>query len=61
MIITRTPYRISFLGGGSDIAGFYEKSYGKVLSATIQQYIYIFRYTLALIQMKHELSITVRK
>lgn len=41
MIITRTPYRISFMGGGSDIASFYEKSYGTVLSAAIQQYMYI--------------------
>lgn len=25
MIITRTPFRMSFAGGGSDIASFYEK------------------------------------
>ena len=41
MIITRTPYRVSFLGGGSDIASFYEKSPGAVLSTSIQQYMYI--------------------
>ena len=41
MIVTRTPYRISFMGGGSDISSFYEKSYGTVLSAAIQQYMYI--------------------
>lgn len=41
MIITRTPYRVSFLGGGSDIAGFYEKTSGMVISTSIQQYMYI--------------------
>ena len=41
MIITRTPYRVSFLGGGSDIARFYEKTPGMVISTSIQQYMYI--------------------
>lgn len=41
MIITRTPYRVSFLGGGSDIAGFYKKTPGAVISTSIQQYMYI--------------------
>jgi len=41
MIITRTPLRISFLGGGSDFPAFYEEQEGLVLGATIQKYIYI--------------------
>lgn len=41
MIITRTPFRMSFAGGGSDIASFYEKHGGCVLSTTINKYMYI--------------------
>jgi len=41
MIITRTPLRISFSGGGSDMAGFYERHEGCVLSASINKYMYI--------------------
>jgi D-glycero-alpha-D-manno-heptose-7-phosphate kinase len=41
MIITRTPFRISFVGGGSDIKEFYQHSTGAVLSTTINKYMYI--------------------
>lgn len=41
MIITRTPFRISFVGGGSDLAAFYEKSPGAVISTSINKYMYI--------------------
>ena len=41
MIITKTPYRISFFGGGSDYPNWYNKFGGKVLSTTIDKYIYI--------------------
>lgn len=41
MIITRTPFRISFAGGGSDIASFYQKHGGCVLSTSINKYMYI--------------------
>jgi D-glycero-alpha-D-manno-heptose-7-phosphate kinase len=41
MIITRTPFRISFAGGGSDLRSFYSKRDGCVLSATINKYMYI--------------------
>lgn len=41
MIITRTPFRISFFGGGTDLPGFYEEHEGAVLSATIDKYMYI--------------------
>ena len=41
MIITRTPFRISFAGGGTDMASFYKKEAGAVLSTTIDKYMYI--------------------
>jgi len=42
MIITRTPVRISFAGGGTDIPGFYEEHGGAVVSITINKYFYSF-------------------
>ena len=42
MIITRTPFRISFVGGGSDMEGFYKYSQGAVLSTTINKFMYIY-------------------
>ena len=41
MIITKTPYRISFFGGGSDYPEWYMKHGGAVLSTTIDKYIYL--------------------
>lgn len=41
MIITKTPFRVSFAGGGSDMADFYEKFGGCVLSTTINKYCYL--------------------
>lgn len=44
MIISRTPLRASFFGGGSDLSGYYKNSargYGAVLSTAIDMYIYI--------------------
>ncbi len=41
MIITRTPFRISFFGGGTDFPAFYREHGGAVLSATINKYCYI--------------------
>ena len=41
MIITKTPYRISFFGGGSDYPDWFNKYNGQVLSATINKHIYI--------------------
>jgi D-glycero-alpha-D-manno-heptose-7-phosphate kinase len=41
MIVTKTPFRISFFGGGSDLPSFYQKSPGMVVSATIDRYLYI--------------------
>jgi len=41
MIITRTPYRISFFGGGTDYPNWYRKHGGAVLATTIDKYCYI--------------------
>lgn len=42
MIITRTPFRVSFVGGGTDLPDFYSRNgYGAVISAAIQKYMYI--------------------
>jgi len=41
MIISRTPLRISFVGGGTDMDYFYKKHNGAVISAAIDKYIYL--------------------
>jgi D-glycero-alpha-D-manno-heptose-7-phosphate kinase len=41
LIISRTPLRISFAGGGSDLPAFYHQEPGAVLSTAINKYIYI--------------------
>ena len=41
MIITRTPFRISFAGGGTDLKAYYSKEPGKVISSSITNYIYV--------------------
>ena len=41
MIISRTPFRISFLGGGTDLPSFYQEEEGAVLSTAIDKYMYI--------------------
>lgn len=41
MIITKTPFRISFAGGGSDLPEFYREHGGCVLSTSINRYMYI--------------------
>lgn len=41
MILTRTPLRISFVGGGTDMPWFYNEHEGAVISATIDKYVYV--------------------
>jgi D-glycero-alpha-D-manno-heptose-7-phosphate kinase len=41
MLIVRTPLRISFAGGGSDLAAYYHHAPGAVVSTAINKYIYI--------------------
>jgi D-glycero-alpha-D-manno-heptose-7-phosphate kinase len=41
IVVTRTPLRVSFAGGGTDLAEFYERDYGAVFSAAIDKYIFV--------------------
>ena len=41
MIITKTPLRITFAGGGSDMASYYGEHPGTCISATINKYVYV--------------------
>ena len=41
MILTRTPLRISFVGGGSDRPSFYNEEPGACVAAAINQYVYV--------------------
>src|SRR5258707_2704272 len=41
MIISRTPYRIAFFGGGTDYPAWYRQHGGTVLAATINKYCYL--------------------
>lgn len=41
MIITRTPLRVSLVGGGTDMPAFFTKQYGAVVSFAIDKYVYV--------------------
>src|SRR4051812_48215286 len=41
MIISRTPLRMSFVGGGSDLPEFYREDGGAVISTSINRYVYV--------------------
>lgn len=41
MIITRTPFRMSFFGGGTDIESFFRQYGGSVISTTFDKYCYV--------------------
>jgi len=41
MIVSKTPFRMSFVGGGSDLPAFYREEAGAVLSTSIDKYMYI--------------------
>lgn len=41
MIITKTPFRMSFFGGGTDIPSFFQEYGGAVLSTTFDKYCYV--------------------
>lgn len=41
MIVTRTPLRVSFAGGGTDLAAFYDHEDGAVFSTAIARYVYV--------------------
>lgn len=41
MIISKTPLRVSFAGGGTDIHDYYKTGYGAVVSSAIKKYVYV--------------------
>ncbi|MFC1941141.1 GHMP kinase [Chloroflexota bacterium] len=41
MIISKTPFRMSFTGGGSDLRAYYQTGYGAVVSTTINKFMYV--------------------
>ena len=41
MIVSKTPLRMSYVGGGSDLPSYYRQEVGAVLSSSIDKYIYI--------------------
>jgi len=62
MIISRTPFRISFFGGGTDYPVWYEENGGAVLSTTINKYCYITtRYLPPFFDYKYRMRYTLRE
>ncbi len=56
MIISRTPYRLSFFGGGTDYPEWYRQNEGAVLSTTIDKYCYVScRYLPPFFDIKHRI------
>jgi D-glycero-alpha-D-manno-heptose-7-phosphate kinase len=41
MIISKTPFRVSFCGGGSDLPDFYREGYGAVVTSAIDKFVYL--------------------
>src|SRR4051794_20846463 len=41
MIISKTPMRLSFVGGGSDLPSYYRENPGAVLSTSIDKFVYV--------------------
>jgi D-glycero-alpha-D-manno-heptose-7-phosphate kinase len=63
MIITRTPLRVSFVGGGTDLPAFYEREPGAVVSTAIAHYVYVFAHPFFSdhIQLKYAQTETVSR
>ena len=57
MIITRTPFRISFAGGGTDLREFYSQEPGRVISTSINKYIYVvIKRQLGIVEYKYRIN-----
>ncbi len=60
MIISRTPFRVSFFGGGTDYPAWYKENGGAVLGTTIDKYCYITcRYLPPFFEHKHRIVYSV--
>ena len=61
MITTRTPFRMSFLGGGTDFPAYFNEYGGCVLSATFNKYSYVtVRELPALFDYKNQLLLLLK-
>jgi len=59
MIITRTPFRISFAGGGTDLREYYSQEHGSVLSTSIDKFIYvIIKRQIGIVEYKYRINWT---
>ena len=57
MIISRTPFRMSFVGGGTDLELYYAKEDGMVLSTSIDKYIYVVvKRQVAIVEYKYRIN-----
>ena len=66
MILTRSPLRFSFFGGGTDIYDYYKHDYGCVLGEAIDKYVYVlvnkrFEKNIRLSYMENELVPSINK
>ncbi len=66
MIISRTPFRVSFAGGGTDLKAFYQHEPGAVISTTIDKYMYLtvnerFDHTVRVSYSKTEIAETAQE
>ena len=52
MIISKTPLRISFFGGGTDFPEYFNKNESLILGSTINKFIYIFQKKITSIKIK---------
>jgi len=61
MVISRTPFRISFFGGGTDYPSWYRKNGGSVLATTINKYCYLnARYLPPFFDFKYRIAYNTR-
>jgi len=57
MIITRTPLRVSFVGGGTDLRAYYQSEKGQVLSTGINKYVYVLvKKQLGIVEHKYRIN-----
>lgn len=57
MIISKTPLRISFAGGGTDIKKFYDNDKGQVISSSINKYLYVvIKKQLGIVEYKYRIN-----
>jgi len=62
MIISKTPLRVSFFGGGTDYPAFYEENGGAVLSTSINKFLYVIcRYLPPFFDYKYRIRYSIRE